>query len=67
MIVWDDSIRQGTKNGKQNTQKELVQKDMTVKQLITLFFKQLEVWILHYQDVFLDAPHAVNGLYPTSR
>ena len=50
-MVWDDSIRQGTKNGKQNTQKELVQKDMTVKQLITLIFEQLEVCIPHYQEI----------------
>lgn len=50
-MVWDESIRQGTKNGKQNSQKELVEKKMTVKQLITMFFEQLEVCIPHYQEI----------------
>ena len=51
VMVWGDSIRQGDKKGKQNTQKELVEKDMTVKQLVAMFFKQAEECIPHYQEI----------------
>ena len=51
VMVWSDSIRQGMKNGSQNTQKELVEEDMTVKQLITMFIAQLKICIPHYQEI----------------
>ena len=50
-MVWGNSIRQGDKKGKQNTQKELVEKDMTVKQLVEMFFKQVEICVPHYQEI----------------
>ena len=49
--MWGDSIRQGEKKGKQNTQKELVEKEMTVKQLVAMFFKQVQECVPHYQEI----------------
>ena len=51
MIVWEDLIQQGTKKGNQNTQEEVVEKNISVKQLITMFSEQLEVCIPHYQEI----------------
>ena len=51
-MVWGESIQKGlSKNGNQNTQKELVEQEMTAKQIITMFLDQLKICIPHYQKI----------------
>ena len=52
VMVWSDSEQQGTKNGKQNTQRELNSEQMSVKELVKRFKKQLNICIPHYQEIF---------------
>ena len=56
VMVWQDADRQGAKVGKdgetkQNSQRELTSKEMTVKELITKFKEQVEKCIPHYQEI----------------
>ena len=49
--VCKDSIRQESKDGKQNTQWELCIKTMTIGELIIRFEEQLVIFISHYQEI----------------
>ena len=56
VMVWQDSDRQGTKTNtkgevKQNSQRELCKKEMTVKELLTKFKAQVEICTPHYQEI----------------
>jgi len=51
VIEWGESTRQGFKNGKQNTQRELQANEMTVAELVDKFIKSLTNNIPHYQDL----------------
>ena len=51
VMVWGEGIRSGEKKGKQNTQRELLPIDMTVRQLICDFTKHIQTCIPHYQDI----------------
>ena len=49
--MWRDSVRQGVKKGKQNTQRELHPVEMRVYDLIEKFKKQVKICIPHYQEI----------------
>jgi len=51
VMVWEDARRQGKSNGKDNTQRELTSKHMTVKELVAEFKKQLNKCIPHVQEI----------------
>ena len=51
VMMWEDARRQGKSNGKDNTQRELTSKHMTVKNLVAEFKKQLNTCIPHVQEI----------------
>lgn len=51
VMVWVDARRQGMKNGKNNTQRELQQTTLTVTDLVKKFKTQLEICIPHCQEI----------------
>jgi len=51
VMEWGDSIRQGSKKGKQNTQRELQANEMTVAELVDKFIKSLTINIPHHQEI----------------
>ena len=49
VMVWEDSPRQGKSGGKQNKQRELIRKTITIKELVKRFKLQLKICTPHYQ------------------
>jgi hypothetical protein len=51
VMVWEDARRQGQSKGKDNKQKELTSKVMTVEELLDHFEKLLNICIPHVQEI----------------
>mmetsp|Transcript_24826 Transcript_24826/g.42530 ORF Transcript_24826/g.42530 Transcript_24826/m.42530 type:complete len:166 (+) Transcript_24826:991-1488(+) len=51
VMILRDSLRQGTKNGVQNSQRELHPEEMTISNLVKEFFDSLDTCIPHYQEI----------------